>query len=162
MLGTVVSNQCTTVKHRCFVPGIYIFPHFVHLFVSPAKTLWRTVLNFAWIYVFLFHLHFFGYPFTLSIKWKFAVIINAFSWKFEGGMIFIIISYLLYCFCVAHLTCCVEYSNSAALETLVCSCNTTATPIPVSVAVPGYSTVHNMWWKMSSACIEWIHNGCLQ
>lgn len=93
---------------------------------------------------FLLHSHFLDYPFTLSIKWKFAVIINAFNWKLEGGGWFlIIISYLLYCLYVAHLACCVEWSNSAELET-VCSYNMAATPIPVPVAMPGYSAVHNM------------------
>lgn len=60
-----------------------------------------------------------------------------------GGWFLIIISYLLYCLYVAHLACCVEWSNSAELET-VCSYNMAATPIPVPVAMPGYSAVHNM------------------
>ena len=33
---------------------------------------------------FLLHLHFFDYPFVMSIKCQSALIINAFNWKSEG------------------------------------------------------------------------------
>lgn len=159
MLGAVMRGKWNTVKCWFYVPGIYIFLLSLHIDIDPAKSLWRTMLNFPWIYVWL-HTHFFDSSFILSIKWQFAVLSIG---KQRKKWFSVTISCLLYCLCIVQVICCVQWSNSAELETLLCSYNMAARPRPVLVALPGCSPLHSLWHgKMLTACVEWIRNGFLQ
>jgi hypothetical protein len=133
----------------------FLWPYM--LFYHFCKDFHETIIKFSNTYVI--SAQFLNYTFKLRINWHAAAVLSILNWTSSKHIVF---SYnFVYCLHIIHIICHTQWNTLSELPTPVHSYNTVASSGPVSVDQPG--TVHIIWHrKMSTTCIESIHNSCLQ
>ena len=89
-----------------------------------------------------------------------VIIVTSNSKLGEKNLFLVIISHLLYCLHVLHLTCCVQQSNPAELPTLVHSYTTVARSESLLIAQLNYSNKYTAQCRnMPATCKECLQDG---